>query len=261
MALLPPGESYNEVTDLIGGQDSNDDAGFILAEESALRKYLSGTTVPIYKSGQQTGGRQEVPVYFRWPTSERNIVYPYITIDLLSVDPAYTRWHSWTNPMLTPALYSTEDDTHHAVASRYYPDVARDFEPSDDAFGFWTGPYQPYDLLFQISVFSRTVHHDRFLTSRFFVDFMRQRNFWVSTDIDGVWHRCETMGFVSGDSMETMEATKRQFRKIFTVRMETEIPSTKLYELRKVDRVDIKLFDEQRFLMDEIVIEAPEVTP
>jgi len=48
-----------------------------------------------------------------------------------------------------------------------------------------------------------------------------------------------------------MEATKRQFRKIFTVRMETEIPSEKLWELRKVRKVNIKYFDEEDFLIDE----------
>ena len=256
---LAPGESYKEV-DLIGGQDFDAEAGFILAEEAALRKYLSGLTVPKFSQGKPTGEFSAVPVYFRWPTSERNISYPYITIDLLSIDPAYTRWTSWYNPANKPITYEEEGRPGHGVRGFYYPDQAGHIKPDKDTdvYGYHTGPYLPYDMLFQISVFARSLHHDRFLTSRMFTDFLSQRNFWVSTDVDDVWHRCETMGFVSGDSMETMEATKRQFRKIYTVRMETEVPSEKLYELRRVRRVRIKTFDEEDYMVDEFTI--PETT-
>ena len=256
MADRAPGQVWDEVN-LIDGQDTNLNAGFLLAEENALKQHLSGIQYPSFSGATQKplpGG--VVPVYFRWPTSERNITYPYITIDLLSIDPAYSRWHSWTNPFTKPAMamYYEDNDVYHGKAGNYYPDVARDIEPSGEIFGYHTGPYQPYDLLFQVSVFARSIHHDRYLASRFFVDFLSQRNFWVSTDIDGVWHRCELMSWVSGDSMETMEATKRQFRKIYTVRMETEIPSEKLYALRKVRRVNVKFFDDQDDLLDEVKI-------
>jgi hypothetical protein len=254
-----PGVAWNEV-DLIGGQNSNSNAGFILAEEAALREFLSGITVPKYERGQQTDEASQVPVYFRWPTSERNITYPYITIDLLSIDPAYTRFQSWTNPMKNGAWFEDPAKPGHGFWSNYYPDQAKHIKLSNsDSFGLHTGPYLPYDLLFQISVFSRSVHHDRYLASRFFTDFLAQRNFWVDTPIDGAWHRCELMGWVSGDSMETMEATKRQFRKIYTVRMETEVPSEKLYELRKVRRINIKYFDQEDYLIEETDI--PPIIP
>ena len=245
-------------SNLVSGQDTNTDAGFILAEEAALRKYLSGIQVPKFAGNKQGPLESAVPVYFRWPTSERAITYPYITIDLLSVDPAYSRWQSYINEMSYPAIYYADADDRHGVASNYYPDLARDIPTTDpDLFGFHSGPFLPYDLLFQISVFSRNVHHDRFLMSQFFVDFFSQRNFWVGTEIDGVWHRCELMSFVSGDSMETMEATKRQFRKIYTVRMETEVPAEKLYELRKVRSVNVKFFDQEDFLIDEFTDTTP----
>jgi hypothetical protein len=248
---LSPDATWKEA-DLIGGQDTNANAGFILAEESALREYLSGITVPNFTGGKQQKETRTVPVYYRWPTSERNIVYPYITIDLLSIDPAYERWQSWTDSFQIPAQFVRDDQPGHVRYGNYYPDQAHDVELSnEDSFGFKSGPYMPYNMLFQVSVFSRTVHDDRYLASRFFVDFFAQRNFWVATEIDKVWHRCELQSFVSGDSMETMEATKRQFRKIFTVRMETEIPSEKLWELRKVRKVNIKYFDEEDFLIDE----------
>lgn len=254
MATEPAG-IWNEAN-LIGGQDTNADAGFILAEESALKKYLSGIQVPKFTAGQQTDEYSTVPVYYRWPTSERNITYPYITIDLLSIDPAYGRWHSWTDPMKVPAVFTDQDHPGEYRTGNYYPGQAHDIEVSDDAFGLATGPYLPYDLLFQVSVFSRTAHHDRFLSSKFFVDFFQQRNFWIDTDIDRVWHRCELVSWVSGDSMETMEATKRQFRKIYTVRMETEVPSEKLFELMKVREVRIKYFDQEHDLLDESVISS-----
>ena len=53
--------------------------------------------------------------------------------------------------------------------------------------------------------------------------------------------------------METMEATKRQFRKIFTIKMETEVPEDKLWEIRKVEHVRVKFYDEQDNFVDEFV--------
>lgn len=232
---------------LISDPDLAEHTGFLIAEELALKNYLSGIEIPV--KGQMT----PVPVYFRWPTSERLIKYPFITIDLLSISPAYERWHSYFNEMETPALYESSTG---AVDERFYwPGYSDDVSTDDpDNKNLWASTFLPYDIKFQISTFCRSASDDRFLISRMITDFLGPRSFFISTFADKVWHRCELLEWVSADSLETIEATKRQFRKVYTINMESEIPSSRLLELEKVRAIHVDIYD---FDSDRLAPEHP----
>jgi hypothetical protein len=216
--------------------------GFLLAEEAALKLYVSGLEVPNPRS---PGELDEVPVWFRWPESERRISYPFITLDLLSITPAYERWHSVHDQLRVPSHFRGSGDTPDRWG-HYYPGYTPEIDMAEGKT-YGTDRYLPYNLIFQVSTFTRSAYHDRFLTSRFITDIFPPRgNFWIDVEADHVARRCELLQWVSGDTMETNEAAKRMFRKIYTVLMETEVPESKVYEYDKVDSVHVDLYDKRR---------------
>lgn len=219
-------------------QDVAAHTGFVLAEEAALKQYLSGLTVPNQRG---EGGVSEVPVWFRWPESERRMSYPFITLDLLSINAAYGRWTSVYDVAKAP-VYFEADDGGEGRWGMYYPGYMPQI-PDDPDTSYYVERYLPYDLMFQVSVYARSAFHDRFLTSRFITDVFPPRSFAIDVQADHVWRRCELVQWVSGDTMETSEASKRIFRKIYTVRMETEIPTSKIVEFEKIRTVHVDLYD------------------
>jgi hypothetical protein len=198
--------------------------GFLIAEEHALKRYLSGIRIP-----RPRGADYEVPVYFRWPSSERTIKYPFITIDLLSIDPAYDLWHSDHDPLRTPAVF---EDTQAGTSTvgMYYPSVTANLLPEDVVItdsgvaGYVQGQYLPYRLMFQITTNATHAMDDRVLQGKMLVDRLPPRSFFVGVQADQVWRRGELVQWVSGDTQETTENSNRMFRKIYTITMETEIP-------------------------------------
>lgn len=222
--------------------------GFLLAEEDALKRFFSGITVPI--KGNKT---KEVPVYFRWPESERRLSYPFITLDLLSISPAYDRWHSIHNQYSVPANFEYWDDVNGNIVSRegyYYPSVTYDASTlanslvqTTEETNLYTENFQPFNLMYQVSTWTRSIQHDRVLTGKMMTELVSPRSFWIGVDADHTWRRCELLEWISGDTLETTEAAKRTFRKIYTMSMEAEIPTSQVYELVKVGRVHVDIYE------------------
>jgi hypothetical protein len=181
--------------------------GFILAEEEALKKRLSGIVVPT-RPGDP--GTTSVGVWFRYPEGERQLQYPFITIDLLTVEPDYS--------LFTSTFIQDQTDLYQPSFSPHLP-------PMDWGFrGYKIREYLAMRLVWQVSVFCRSALHDRYLSSIFMTDVIPQRPFFI-TSVDGVDRRTDRIGFQAADSIETTESgTKRVFRKIYTISMLTEIP-------------------------------------
>jgi hypothetical protein len=216
--------------------------GFLLAEEAALKHYLAGKlTVPRPRNKADA----EVAVYFRWPGSERTIKYPYITIDLLSIDPAYDLWHSETDVMDDPAEF-VDPETEEIRLGMYYPSVTSDILPEGVEI---TDPnlsmshFLPYRLLFQISTFATSPIDDRAIHAQMMIDVLPPRSFWIGVDADSVWRRCELIQWVSADSQETTEAGNRMFRKVYTISMETEIPTGTLSQVERIRQLHVDIYD------------------
>src|SRR5262245_14258956 len=60
--------------------------GFLLAEDEMMKDHLSGITVP---GRDETAPEVPLGVWFRWPEGERQLRYPFATVDLLAADPAF----------------------------------------------------------------------------------------------------------------------------------------------------------------------------
>jgi hypothetical protein len=227
--------------------------GFMLAEDEALKSYLSGIEVPGQKP---TDPKVKVGVWFRWPTGERQIRYPFITIDSITAEPAYELFTS---------------DHWEPVEGLYRPDISTQLPPPPGGWGLMS--YQirnflPFRLVYQVNVYSRHSLHDRYLRSIFATDVLPQRPFWVAVDVDGTWRRTEQIGYAATDQSETNESgTKRIFRKVYTVSMLAEVPQTRLVDsaFYKVFRVHIPVYDRQMmdhyFDVDHEGVEVPTPSP
>jgi hypothetical protein len=222
--------------DYISQPDVDTHVGLGFAEEAALKKYLSDHIVP-----DKAGRQNEIPVYFRWPESERRMKYPFITIDLLSINPAYDKFHSITNYYDSPSKFIT-GETGAVREGYYFPSTDTDVANDGDT-GYYIERYLPYTLMFQISSFARSITDDRFMTARFITDIFPPQTFFIGCDADNVFKRCSLLEWVTADTLETTEASKRIFRKIYTIAMETEVPPSKIYEYEKVSRVHADIYD------------------
>jgi hypothetical protein len=236
---------------LVNEPDIHAHTGFMLAEDEALKKYLTGIKVP----GRDADSPPvNVGVWFRWPESERQIKYPFITIDSINAEPAYELFHS-----------------EHREPATYWPDKLATLPPPSlgwDAMNYGIRNFLPFKLTYQVNVYSRYNLHDRYLRSIFVTDVFPPRPFWVGVDADNSWRRTELMGYATNDQAETSESgTKRIFRKVWTVQMLAEVPQDRLedYEFYRVFRVYVTGYDrdrlEQMFSIAHEGVEAPTPTP
>lgn len=222
----------------LGEPDPIAHTGFILAEDAALKTYLSGMTVPDRVS------TSDVPVWFRYPEGERRMMFPFITIDLIGVNPSYERWQSIhrLNPMTEVEFQ--EDGGTPGPTGLYQPSVSPTLvADTDNTPEMVVDNYLMYELLYQVTVHSRSALHDRVLWSRFMTDIFPPRPFWVGVDADMTWRRCELREVVQADTMETTESgSKRIFRKIHTISMDAEIPQNKVAEIERVWRIHVDMY-------------------
>jgi hypothetical protein len=219
---------------MLGSPDLVAHTGFILAEDEALKKYLSGITVPTRPGAAET---TEVGVWFRFPEGERQISYPFITLDLLSVEPAYDLF---TSVFQEP------------LAGLYQPSVSPSLPVSgEDGLTTYSIPnFLPFRLIYQVMVHCRSSLHDRYLLSLFMTDVVQPRPFWLAVDADMTWRRVERVGFAQADIPETTESgTKRIFRKVHTLSMLAEIPQAAFVQSYMVLRVLLAVTD--REMMDQ----------
>jgi hypothetical protein len=208
--------------------------GFLLAEDDALKSYLTGIEVP----GRDAGDPYEkVGVWFRWPQGERQIKYPFITIDAITAEPAYDLFHS---------------NHIEPTAGLYRPSVSPTFPPPPGGWAvqdYGILNYLPFRLIYQVSVFTRFSLQDRYLRSIFATDVFPQRPFWIGVDADNTWRRTELIGYANTDQSETSESgTKRIFRKVYTVSVMAEVPQGRFLDsaFYKVFRFHLDAYDRER---------------
>lgn len=190
--------------------------GFLFAEDKALKDHLTGITVP---GRDEATPPIEVGVWFRWPEGERQIKYPFITIDLLQADPAFDLFTS---------------DHWESTRDLYRPSFAPNLPVPPGGYatqGWAIRNYLPFRLMYQVSVHSRNALHDRYLQSIFRSDAFAPRPFWIWCDTDATWRRTEVTQAVNSNISETTESgTKRIFRMVYTVNMLAEVPQDRILD-------------------------------
>jgi hypothetical protein len=238
---------------LVAKPDIHAHTGFMLAEDEALKNYLTGITVP----GRDALAPEEpVGVWFRWPTGERQLKYPFITIDSINAEPVYELFTS---------------DHYENSIGLYRPDISPTLPPPPLGWnrqGYQVLNFLPFRLIYQVNVYSRHNLHDRYLRSIFTTDVFPHRPFWIGVDADMTWRRTEQIGYAATDQSETSESgTKRIFRKVYTISMLSEVPQQRFSDAAfyRVFRVHLDAYDRQRiekmFDVDHTGLEVPTPIP
>lgn len=170
---------------------------FILSEDLALKTLLTGITVTDEKNSSRSVG-----VWFANPDVEsRTQSYPYLTIELLDFDPATYRQHS--------GIF--EDN---------------DFQGTIAPSGATTYKYEipiAWDLVYQITSYSRHPRHDRaiisYLLNKVFVS--KRGYLAVPNDLgtETSYRHLMLEEFVKRD---TIEDNRRLYRNVFTVTVSSE---------------------------------------
>lgn len=200
-------------------------AGFLLAEDEALKAHLSTLTV----SDDHNQNRQ-VKVFFRYPEGETEKHYPFITIEMVGLNQAMNRQQSEHN-----VYYSSQNATNpmsvdHPSYMGYSPseldENGMDSFVSDDIndFASMNVPV-PVDLMYQISTFTRSALHDRQLTAKMLRYTFPFRSNYLVVPSDGTIRRLDLLGWSQSDLLDGETGyRKRIFRKVYSLMINAEIP-------------------------------------
>ena len=205
--------------------------GFLLAEDEALKKALANITV--FDDREQ---ERPVQVFFRYPEIETERTYPFITIEMIDLIHARNRQHSevelrhynTAGGASAPANWQNRPD-----ALTYWPSESSDLSnyPNKNDFEILhTNEFVPVDLVYQISTFTRTALHDRQLTSTILRKIFPFRKSSINIEADGTNRRLELLDWTTADLLDPEAGyRKRIFRKIYTLQMGAELPSSDVY--------------------------------
>lgn len=170
---------------------------FIFAEDQALKTKMQGIVVTDEKNNTRS-----VQVWFANPDVEtRQQSYPYITIELIGIDWANYRQHSGF----------ISDNDRQGTVTPVNGEVFRYESPAT------------WDLLYQITAYSRHPRHDRAITAHLLgQDFVANRGFLpvpndLGTEIS--WRHIIMQDFAKRD---TVEDGRRLYRSVFTVLVTSE---------------------------------------
>ena len=184
---------------------------FIVAEDLALKTHLAGITV-----SDEKNSNRPVKIWFGYPDVEvRDQVFPFITIDLIDILP--------TNDRQTSGVYSDADmnGTTGAVSgSGYTYDIP-----------------VAYDLIYQVTAYSRHPRHDRSLMYQLLNKFPAKYGKLAVPNQLGteVGYRSMFMdGFIKRDAVEGETGNRRLLRNVYTVRVVSEMSPVQAFNALKL---------------------------
>lgn len=201
--------------------------GFLLAEDEAIKAKLSGLTV--IDTRNPTGN--PVGVFYGYPDRPSENRWPFITIDLLSVDHAVEMQSS--DQPINPTYWPDESTD---ATTMFATPLATGMHPT-------SFEYIPVWLTYQIMTWSRSAQHDRQIHARLLAtQRIPFRWGYLNVDADGTTRRLELLGRTTGDSMERMDSSgKRSFRTAYTVRVNAELTPFALRSVQEVSTVSVEL--------------------
>lgn len=204
--------------------------GFLFAEDEAIKKRFSNLVVTDDREAERP-----VQVFFRYPEGETERKYPFITIELIDIVHAKNRQHS--------ELYLDTHRAGHPNNLDYWPSTSSASSPNVPGFdSFRTTEFTPVDLLYQVSTFTRSAIHDRQLANQMLANIVPFRYSSIMIEADGTSRRLDLLDWSTADLLDPEAGyRKRIFRKVYTLQMTSEIPTTALLGLKKVTSVSTTL--------------------
>lgn len=198
---------------------------FIINEDEALKQHLSGLTVSDSKAANRP-----VKVWYRLPEAEeRQITYPFITIDLIDVAEEFDRAHR--GPV--EVFYEPEGYTNPIAES----------QP-------WAEFPTPVTLTYQITTHTRSAWHDRSLLAQMYGNKIPLRYGALVVPADDTVRRMDLIDMRSVDGLD--QNNKRVFRKAYTVNVSAEIFIGELATAEVAQAVDLSLFHKLTTYIDAV---------
>jgi hypothetical protein len=211
--------------------------GFLLAEDEAIKNILSSITVT-----DDRNNARSVEVFFRYPESETERSYPFITIEHIDIIHARNRQHSESDIFFrTGANNVPPIPAGSANRMDYWPSVSStfSFKTGKNNYGYLeANEHVPIDLLYQISTFTRTALHDRHLTAKILTEVFPWRRGFIDIGADNTIRRLDLLDWTTADLLDPEAGyRKRIFRKVYTVQMTAEIPSSRIVGRHAVTKI------------------------
>lgn len=213
--------------------------GFLLAEDEALKKRLSSLTV-----SDDREATRPIQVFFRYPDTETERTYPFITIEMIDIVHARNRQHSENELFYFNTAGGASAPTgwqNRPNALTYWPSESEGLSSITNKNNFKviaTNEFVPVDLVYQVSTYTRTALHDRQLTSMMLRKVFPFRRSSIHIDADNTDRRLEMLDWTTADLLDAEAGyRKRIFRKIYTLQMGAELPSTDLYGYKQATSV------------------------
>ena len=204
--------------------------GFLLAEDAALKaRLLNGLSV----SDDRQNSRK-VQVFYRYPESDTERSFPFVTIELIGISHARYRQESeLTYYYVSPEFSASVPLSSSSNKIDYFPSEYVDADMENivgDSPYLATQQMIPIDLTYQISTYCRSQRHDRDLTAGMLRYVFPFRRSYITIPEDNTSRRCDLLSWRSSDVMDQEAGYKKRiFRKVYTVQINSELPQSDLF--------------------------------
>lgn len=186
---------------------------FLINEDQALKQWLKGMTVADNQATRSVG------VWFKLPEKEeREVSWPYITIEFLDVNEEPERAHRGRTVL------------------NYAPEG---WDPSPDGFTDKTEWPIPVALLYQIVTHTRSAMHDRQLQATILSQKLPFRFGALLVPADETVRELQLIDVRSADYLD--QNRKRVFRKVYTISVSAELLPESIVAIQRVETVHINV--------------------
>ena len=190
---------------------------FIIAEDLALKTLLSGITV-----SDDVNASRPVKSWFGYPDVEvRDQTFPFITIDLIDIMPGNER---------QTYGYMVDNDN-------------RGTQTPVSGYSYTYITPVAYDLVYQVTSYSRHPRHDRALMYQLLNKFPSKYGYLIVPNQLGTENSSRSMfldGFVKRDAVEGETGNRRLLRNVLSIRVLSEMtPAQAATATKNVQYVDI----------------------
>jgi hypothetical protein len=184
-----------------------------MAEDEAMKAKFASLKVPDQSADDLS---RRVKVWFGMPSAEREIIYPFISVDLIDIAFSGERAHSlervsvdwWPSAAQTFAEYAAlvditlDADVPYATAVRF----------------------QPYDIYYQVATHCRYAIQDRYLTAQMLsTDYAPLNNLGtLHVPADDTQRWLDNVGWQRADYRDTEDKTV--WRKVYTIKVSAHMP-------------------------------------
>lgn len=204
--------------------------GLLFAEDNAVKQRFSDLTV----SDDRNGNRQ-VQVFYRYPENETEKFYPFITIERIDITHATNRQES------ERFYYFQPGETQRRRDLTYYPSESDYAEVEEFANGgrLRSEAPVPINITYLVTTYARNPIHDAQITAHMLRSVVPFRRGFIEIPEDGTVRRFDLLQWQQSDITDQEAGSrKRIFRKVFTLVMNAEIPTSDLFPIFAIERVN-----------------------